>query len=764
MPPLPGQPPRPPRKGGKLPWILVALAVLIGLFLLFRDGGTGDGSGRITFGTATHLTSEILSPQGGTLTLSKAGSTLDGMTLAVPAGAYEANTTFEIKETEIRSQSFGDLFTPVTPLITIDNGHGFAEVPMRLTIPIKKSDDEFAMGFYYDREAGTLEGIPATELTNGSITLLTSHFSDIIVSKVRTDRIMDDVDTGFLPGRDDIQAPNNGSWLNPFGHCAGQTYANIVYWKYHKSGRIGWDTPLSHRFDNMPGREKTMTFTQDDALVQRLASMVHGDYSHNRSSAHRTPLAQHYIDSIGAKDRNTFYAFAYAMSLTGMPQMMAIWGNDPKDGSQVGHAILIYGISGTTVRVCDPNYPGSERAISFDPSGTDNGGNAGGAFAAYHSGLNAAAADANSVPFQRFGYMGISAFINVAYVTEVWLDAMETGGKNKIDPYFPTDRAMQFISGYDAAGTSLLTALNDGTRIPAAALAIPDGPGTLWIAPDIVEKGITYHFYLGTELAGSISGIGADVGKYACIPLPKGKTDLGIMTTIEREPGQDSYTNFRRYMVVVGDASLTVSPETATIAAGDIVNFSTTLAGTIEKPLYVWDFNDGTEAMQGNLPEMPHLYEKDGSFTGTVSVREESDPSTVLADATFSIEVGAPPSETPEPEAGGAYAGTWAVNYTNTEECQHTSGIQQVEHGLRYSEIGGGGSAYMNVPLTMDLQIADENVTDNGNGTITIVIGGIENITLVGTVAADGSISGTITDTYGQGRHWIKGTFRMVRK
>lgn len=123
------------------------------------------------------------------------------------------------------------------------------------------------------------------------------------------------------------------------------------------------------------------------------------------------------------------------------------------------------------------------------------------------------------------------------------------------------------------------------------------------------------------------------------------------------------------------------------------------------------------------------------------------DPSTVLADAAFTIDVGAPPSDTPEPVAGGAYGGTWVVSYTNTEERQHT---------------GGTVPAYMNVPLTMELAIDDSQVTDNGNGSLTIVVGGLDNYTLVG--AADGSISGTITETYGQGQHWIKGTFRMTRK
>ena len=239
MPPMPGQPPRPPRKGGKFPWILIAVAALIGLFFIFRDGGSVGDSGKLAFGTTTKLAGETVSPQGGTLVIEKSGSSLDGMQLTVPEGAYEAETTFDITETEIKTHDLGDLFTPVTPLITVENGHGFAAVPMQLTIPIKIADDEFAMGFYYDRETGTLEGIPATELTNGSITLLTRHFSEIVVSKVRTDRIMDEVDTGFRPGRDDIQVPNYGSWLNPGGHCAGQTFCNIVYWKYHKAGRAG---------------------------------------------------------------------------------------------------------------------------------------------------------------------------------------------------------------------------------------------------------------------------------------------------------------------------------------------------------------------------------------------------------------------------------------------------------------------------------------------------------------------------------------------
>ncbi len=757
----------PKKKPGKKSKILGLLVIVGSLFLVFSlikniKPYEGKDSGKLVTGKPQKLITQVIPDEGNTLEIDNDESSLNGMVLEIPEDAFDSSQKFSIKSSEIQSHEFSDLFNPITPLINIEYSHDFAREPMTLTIPIDKDDDEFAMGFYYDRAEGTLEAIPFTELTNDSITLLTSHFSEIIVSKVKTDRIIDDIDTGFNPGMDDIQSKNIGSYIKPGGHCAGQTFANIVYWKYHSAGRVGWDKPLNSRFDNVTD-EKTLSFFWDDALMLRLSSAVQQHESSNWNNP--SALTQQYRDAIGADDRNTFYAFAYSMSLTGMPQMMYINGIDPQTNTYAPHAILAYGISGGNILVCDPNFPGSERTVPFDYSKTDFNGNTDGALGIYYSGSDAFKAEKNAVPYNIFGYFGTSALIDYGKVTELWLDAMENNGKKLIDPLFPQIPEFYVATGVDASGNIKTELLKDNYRIDPDSLKFKSNPGHLFIAPKVADPTLRYYVYNKTTYQIDTVGSGGDVDKWIPYKPDTGVNDLGILIMKETAKDKYSYVTFQRYKVLYGDVSITVSPETESVAAGDIVNFSTTLTGVVNEPFYVWSFEDGTEILQGNLPEMPHMYEKEGTFTGTVSIREKSDPSNMLADASFTITVGAGVTSAP-PASTGVYEGTWKLSYKYTSECQHSGGISSLDHGLRFSGIDGSQEEYMNIPMSMDFQMYDSFVTQNADGTLTIDNRGGQGdgIVFVGTISSDGNtISGELTETYGSGRHWLKGPFTMTR-
>ncbi|MDD3123638.1 MAG: hypothetical protein PHC62_09035, partial [Candidatus Izemoplasmatales bacterium] len=193
---------------------LVLMIVIIGLIK------KPDHINTLSLGDPVVVSSETMSTVGGTITIDDATSSIDGLSLFVDAFAYNETQDFEISTQEIKSHDFGSDFTPITPLISIDNGHEFANYPMLLTIPIEITDDEFAMGFFFDSETGKLEAIPTESITNDSITLLTSHFSTVLVSKISIDRLKEltglvtnNFDTGFLPGVDDWQFVNYGSYL-----------------------------------------------------------------------------------------------------------------------------------------------------------------------------------------------------------------------------------------------------------------------------------------------------------------------------------------------------------------------------------------------------------------------------------------------------------------------------------------------------------------------------------------------------------------------
>jgi len=368
----------------------------------------------LVLGSPVELATAVIPSGGGEIDVTGSETPLDGLIVLVPDGAYPQDNEFTISMTEIRSHDFGELFEPATPLITIDNGHGFADEPMVVTIPISKTDDEFAMAFYYDRETGELEGIPFLDVTNDSITIITAHFSDIVVSKARKDRITAPpdsdftLDTGFKPGRNDFQVANSGSAASPRGHCAGQSIAAMYY--FNNRGNKGWDKQLNGLLDNN-GQTATPGFTWDDATAVRLCSVVHLN------------CVSRWSGVINQNAGNVLYAFAYAIAMTHQPQFIDIRSIDS------GHALIVYKVTTDSLYVADPNFPGQERQIKYQiVNGVVK-------FDSYFSGANFEQATANSTEYTRFNYYALWSLVDTGNVKHAWLDVL--GAKDPGSGFFP---------------------------------------------------------------------------------------------------------------------------------------------------------------------------------------------------------------------------------------------------------------------------------------------------------------------------------------
>ena len=367
--------------------------LLVGGFLLWM---ALKDSGNMTLGSTVKVASQTIPPEGGTLSLGTSG--VSGMTVDVAGGSYKEAKPFTVKTTEIQDHKLGPLFHPVTPLITIDNGHAFAEHPMTVKIPVEIAEDEFALGFYYNRKSGKLEGIPLVAEDAGSITLMTRHFSDLVVSKARKEDIAKGLpaDTGFRPGVDDWQFVNRGSWLAPGGHCAGQSMSAMWYYLERKKGAN--ERALYGRYDNNDYGMGTIDLDQDDSWGYRFASMVQDELDWD------SRMRWIMMTFKGFDTRLTWLAFAYAIQLTGEPQYIGIRGSlTTADGktAEVGHAMVVYKVDEKGLHIADPNYPGREdRRILFGQLGLDP----------YESGTNKEEIEkGNSVTFPTLLYIGKTA-------------------------------------------------------------------------------------------------------------------------------------------------------------------------------------------------------------------------------------------------------------------------------------------------------------------------------------------------------------------
>jgi len=544
-PAAPAQPPPGRKKGagcfgclGILIGIPAVLILSLVLWVKFKD------SGNMSFGSSTVLASETVPQSGGSITVAKADSPLNGMTVNVSAEAYGKAIPFKIKTTEITGHKLGQLFHPVTPLITIDNGHAYSNDPMVVKIPLNLAQDEFALGFFYNRKTGKLEGLPLVGEDARSITVLTRHFSDIVISKAKKEEVVKafPVDSGFRPGVDDWQFTNYGSWLAPAGHCAGQSITSM--WYYIEKRKAASERVLYGRYDNNDYGMGTIDFQNDDSWGYRYASVVQDELDW-------TSISRQIVRKFnGFNTGLTWLAFAYSIQLTGEPQFIEIWGQTTdKNGKPVeaGHAMVVYKVDATGLYIADPNYPGDEhRKIALSN----------GELKPYNSGLNKAEIDkGNGISFPILLYIAKTAVADWGKVGARYAEiATETIGNDK----FPKWKVMYLIQkGADK-------------KWPVVPKVIKtDEPTTM--LPGAVYKGklrfdakfpyssgsAPYRVTVYKDTTAIASGTFDARGDYYYnLDLDKGVNNLGFYYFMLDADGVEQYIDFKRVKVIYGEDDL----------------------------------------------------------------------------------------------------------------------------------------------------------------------------------------------------------------
>lgn len=301
---------------------------------------------------------------GGEVRLDGQAGPLAGMQLTIPEGAYSNSVPVQISYQPILEYPLSDKITPVTPLITIDNGGAYSDQPMTVRVPIQITTNEFAMGFLCDPQTGQFEGLPIASAGPDHITISTHHFSSFVVSVVSKKTLPDSVNSGFAPGVDDWEFVNVGSYLAPNGHCSGQSLSAM--WYYCEKRRDGAPA-LYNRFDNSLYSFPTPQVQTDNVLGYTLASVIQ-----TQNQMFWNPFFKALQDDA----ETTYLAFKYSIWVTQEPQYVSIWGTNG------GHAMVVYAVSTNVLKVADPNYPGNiSREIVYEEE-TNR-------FSPYYSGPNA---------------------------------------------------------------------------------------------------------------------------------------------------------------------------------------------------------------------------------------------------------------------------------------------------------------------------------------------------------------------------------------
>jgi hypothetical protein len=633
-----GNPPKRKKKHGCLISFLVFVLVVAGTFAVLSLTRKSD---LIQTGRSRQLVTDKIGSGGGTVAVDDPGHDLDGLSLTVPAGAYEKSQSFKVSARPVDKHKLGKQIELLTPLISIDNGHGFSAEPMLLTIPIDLKEGQFAMGFYYDRKSGALEGIPFAELASDHITLVTHHFSDLIVAAADLQTLVDmTVDTGYRPGLDDWQFVNRGSSIAAGGHCAGQSLTSMFYFtEIH----LGQKQPrLFGRFDNNRYGARTATFQDDDSWGYRFSSVAQKEMAWNT----RSLKLQHTIGK--ASDLYSLAAFAFAMQLTGEPQFVYIAGQTTLANGQpysYAHAIVAYRIENGQIYVADPNYPGQiDRTINFGQSGV---------FQPYGSGANADDIASNGVlPFTSIRYLAKSALVDYSRLH----DQYKLMQKGEIGNGLFPEYKIEYLQAVDPkTGEETWVELKEDLELTSedTEKAGENMRGKLKIRfsnPD--TKTMQYTPYTGLSLVNASRSwsMGAGGWRMTTYTLKEGVTHYGFK--IEHEVGgRNKYTDFLRVQIVYDkQADLAMGQQEYRVISGQEMVYTAKVKDAPAQPEYNWDFGDGKDPVITREPTVKFTYTEPGDYVLTLTLTDTKTGKTLaMADA---------------PVESLDLFGTWQLDYT----------------------------------------------------------------------------------------------------
>jgi len=522
-----------PENSGKKVIAIVGILTAFAMIILMVFGGillfSNRDSKNIMFGKTESLGSFNIGPSGNTILISNPASSINGFSIEIPQDSYSGMMKFEIEETQISNHRFGEVFDPVTPAITVNNGQVFSQNPLRVSIPISLEENEFALGFYYDKKTGLLEAIPFETLSRNEIVLRTSHFSNIIISRIDKEYLMSyaaSIDSEFRPGIDDWQFANYGSALAPGGHCAGQSLT--MAW-YYSTQKLGAGKPDLYGLYDNNGKGVTSQFQEDDALSYRFASVIQDAFDFNSPNFHD------YVDLSLESQENTYLSFAYALLVTKAPQFMGIYQIGPGGQFMGGHAIVAYRLNDRKIYVADPNYPGkNDRYVAFT----------GNAFMPYSSGANAADISAGSgTLYNKVVFVGQSALVDFTTI-EYYYNEMKnkTIGNDKMPSL-----TVGYLSKYSPDISKMEYELIDEKLNYSDPASFPaDLKGQIQIAASTGFSDVVYSLYKGTTLvAGPFYPDPEDNVCYFWTELDSRVNDYGILAQVVQD-NRLLFSDFKR--------------------------------------------------------------------------------------------------------------------------------------------------------------------------------------------------------------------------
>jgi hypothetical protein len=605
-------------------WLLV-LIIALSSCSSFTDEKIKTST-NLEIGDETVVATQTIPSSGGTVEVNAAGSEIDGLEIVVPSNCYSGTRTFKISTAPITSYTLGQYFNPITPLIQIENGGGYADGIMEITIPVTIPDGQIPLGFYYDEINGTLEAIPVKDYTSKSITLLTRHFmpvselsstdetlksggikvdptANLVISSISESILKGKpiISSGYKVGTDDWEFTNYGSYIADGGHCAGQNMCTM--WYYFEKKMKGEDN-LFGRFSTVP------SLWQDNAIGYRFCSVVHNDLEWDGKVS---TFFSEYIDKNQGLDKLKLYSIAGAMLTTGEPQGIGIYrqtgtntNGSPKYG---GHDLICYqvAINDGKLYISDPNKPGVEQFIEFKNN----------KFEPYIAKLNGNAA---SNPYPFVTWYAKTAYIEWDKIGKRYSELLDSTIGNKAPNTFPAYTI--WVKGKaDSELKNGYTTNSDTLRC--------------MVASDGTNRGFNiggkWYIWLDMfDVKGANIGIWDNKGTGTVILKP-GLNKIGFYVYSLKTGVTDGNGNYTPLFIdfkwfTINCSKLEIVPNPITGSPGDEITLTASTGGTApQSAKYVWNFGDGTSDVTVTSDStVIHKFSNEGNYTVSVKLYNNS--------------------------------------------------------------------------------------------------------------------------------------------
>lgn len=580
------------------------------------------------------LADQSVGSAGGTITVTRAGSSIDGMKIVVPAGAFPAGQTIEISYASSAGFVVPAGATVISPLITFRmSSNALAAKPMLVTIPVTVPAGTFPVILLREPTTGRQEPLMTVGYSPTSVTGMAVHLNSsklmgsdggfaasrgslaagmaglvnpaatgtAAVVTVPVELLNLDHDTGFRPGVDSWEFPPDESLITDFtatGVVATEAWyyvakkpANGNLWKrYQEADGVESSNRRGLRWVSLAEEDiYDQLFAELKTIIPTLRGIPPGDEAstlRNLSSA-------------------SFNSLRTALTLApGVPQMALLFTAD----QGTGFAVLVYRSTGQQLFAVDPANPGQTVALDFS------------------SGQMAPLTSAvSSAPFTHLAAVGFSLLAATGELQSQW-PAVANG--TIAASAYPSYRAMVAWGNGTGESTEL--------KGPVYGFGDPDFP-VVWVdclscvgeaRPPGFPAGTAtvagMEVYARQSSTGLWNNLGATkrAGLGTALGAP-GERRFGVELLTLRDGSDPNLYWTDWFDITLRRLQATITPAAPQEGPNTDLDLAIAIPGAPGNLEYVWDFNDGQKVITTALTTT-HRWTLEGDYDVKVTARDQT--------------------------------------------------------------------------------------------------------------------------------------------